>query len=75
MRAAIAKVYPQAQPQLCIFHINQNVVLQLKKKWKKEAAAEVAATQATQATRQRRQDAPDEEILRVVAHNRAVSAA
>jgi len=35
MRAAIAKVYPQAKPQLCIFHINKNVTLYIKRKWNK----------------------------------------
>lgn len=43
MKNAIAEVYPEAQPQLCIFHVNKNVTLNIKRKWNKEAAAQVAA--------------------------------
>ena len=42
MRAAVAKVYPHAKPQICIFHHNKNVTLHIKRKWNKEAAAAVA---------------------------------
>ena len=43
MKKAIAEVYPAAKPQICIFHINKNVALNIKRKWNKEAAAQVAA--------------------------------
>jgi len=43
MKAAVAKVYPNAKPQICIFHINKNAALNIKRKWDKRAAAEVAA--------------------------------
>ena len=42
MRNAIARVYPEATPQVCVFHINKNVALRIKKEWNKEAAARVA---------------------------------
>jgi transposase-like protein len=47
MRNAVARVYPEAQPQICIFHINKNVTLHIKRKWDKKAADEVAAAQAS----------------------------
>ena len=34
LRDALAKTYPEAQLQICVFHINANVVLNVKKKWK-----------------------------------------
>ena len=43
MRAAIARVYPDAKSQLCIFRINKNVILHIKRKWDDQAAATVAA--------------------------------
>lgn len=46
MRSAITRVYPDAHPQLCIFHISKNVVLNFKKKWNKAAAKQVARAQA-----------------------------
>jgi hypothetical protein len=83
MRNAIARVYPEAQPQICIFHINKNVALHFKKKWNKDAAAAVAQSgqqSAQQSTGQSeapsdldtRQD-DGEEVERVV--NRANRAA
>jgi hypothetical protein len=42
MRNAVARVYPEAQRQLCIFHINKNMVSHVKRKWDKRAAAQVA---------------------------------
>ncbi|KXX76855.1 Protein FAR1-RELATED SEQUENCE 5 [Madurella mycetomatis] len=42
LRNAIARVYPDAKAQLYIFHINKNVVLQIKRKWDRQAAAQVA---------------------------------
>ena len=35
MRTAIPQVFPNIQLQLCIFHINGNVVLSINKWWKK----------------------------------------
>jgi hypothetical protein len=35
LRAAARQIFPEAQLQLCIFHINGNVVLSIKKWWKK----------------------------------------
>jgi hypothetical protein len=35
LRAAARQIFPEAQLQLCIFHINSNVVLSIKKWWKK----------------------------------------
>ena len=43
MRNAIARVYPDAKSQICIFHVNKNVVLHIKRKWDNQAAATVAA--------------------------------
>lgn len=48
MRGAIAATYPNAQPQICIFHINKNVTLHIKKKWNKAAALAIAAEQGIQ---------------------------
>ena len=42
MRGAVAAKYPEAKPQVCVFHLNKNAALQIKKKWNKEAAARVA---------------------------------
>jgi len=42
MKAAIAEVYPEAKPQICVFHINKNVTLHIKRKWNKAVAAAVA---------------------------------
>ena len=42
MRNAVAKVYPDAKPQICIFHLNKNVKLHIAKKWNKQAVHEVA---------------------------------
>jgi hypothetical protein len=35
LRAAARRIFPNAQLQLCVFHINSNVVLSIKKWWKK----------------------------------------
>ena len=43
MKNSVARVYPDADAQICIFHINKNVVLQVKRKWDKKAAAQVNA--------------------------------
>lgn len=43
MRNAVTRVYPDARPQLCIFHINKNIVLQIKRKRDKQAAAAISA--------------------------------
>jgi len=48
MKNAVARVYPDADAQICIFHINKNVVLQVKRKWDKRAAAEVNAAYLAQ---------------------------
>ena len=42
MRAAVAKVYPLAKPQICIFHLNKSAALNTKRKWDKAAASMVA---------------------------------
>ena len=42
MRAAVTKVYPLAKPQICIFHLQKNVTLHIKRKWNKAAAERVA---------------------------------
>ena len=42
IRNTVTRVYPETKPQICIFHINKNVALQIKKKWNKDAAAVVA---------------------------------
>lgn len=58
MKNAVQRVYPLATPQICIFHVNKNVVLNIKRKWDKKAAEAVrrehvaaqlrASTQGTQ---------------------------
>jgi hypothetical protein len=35
MRNAIARVYLDAKPQLYIFYVNKNVILNIKRKWDK----------------------------------------
>jgi hypothetical protein len=35
LRTAVQQTFPNAQLQLCVFHINSNVVLSIKKWWKK----------------------------------------
>ena len=54
IRNAIARVYPEAQPQICIWHINKNVALNFKKKWDRNVVAAVAqlAQQSTQPVQQ-----------------------
>jgi hypothetical protein len=64
MRSAVTRVYPDAKPQLCIFHINKNVVANVKKKWDKRAAAAVAASHA--ATNNSDDDSDDEDLEVVV---------
>lgn len=49
MRNAVARVYPDAKPQLCIFHVNKNVILHIKGKWDKQAATIVRQAQQPQA--------------------------
>ena len=79
LRNAIARVYPEAKPQICIFHINKNIALNFKKKWNKSTAAAVAQSitqrsvdQSTQPPAD--QSVPDDdEVERVV--NRANRAA
>jgi len=41
MRNAVVKVYLDAKPQICIFHLNKNVKLYIAKKWNKQAVYEV----------------------------------
>jgi len=48
MKNAIARVYPEAKQQICIFHVNKNVVLHIKRKWDAQAAAAVASDFAAQ---------------------------
>ncbi|OWT42804.1 transposase [Pochonia chlamydosporia 170] len=40
LRAAARQIFPNAQLQLCVFHINSNVVLSIKKWWKKTDGSE-----------------------------------
>jgi len=42
MRATVTKVYPLTKPQICIFYINKNMALHIKRKWNKAAAIIVA---------------------------------
>jgi hypothetical protein len=37
MKNALGAAFPQAKPQICIFHLNKNIALNLKRKWKREA--------------------------------------
>ncbi|KJZ68551.1 hypothetical protein HIM_12058 [Hirsutella minnesotensis 3608] len=41
LRAAIRKIFPDAQLQLCVFHINSNAILSIKKWWKKAKELEM----------------------------------
>lgn len=43
MKKALKRVYPNANQQLCIFHVNKNVVLHIKRKWNKREAARILA--------------------------------
>jgi len=43
MRAAVAERYPLAKPQICVFHLNKNGALNIKRLWDKAAASAVAA--------------------------------
>lgn len=49
MKNAVARVYPAARPQLCIFHINKNVNLKFHQRWDKSAAARVREALAQRA--------------------------
>ena len=40
LRDALMRVYPDTQLQICIFHINANVVLNVKKKWRTPPGAD-----------------------------------
>lgn len=42
IRGAVTAKYPKAKPQVCVFYLNKNAALQIKKKWNKEAVARVA---------------------------------
>jgi hypothetical protein len=43
MKTALARVYPHAIPQLCMFHVNKNVVLHIKRKWDKQVVRRLIA--------------------------------
>lgn len=45
---AVARVYSDARPQICIFHLNKNVKLNIAKKWNKQAVYEVTKALATE---------------------------
>jgi len=38
MKKALRKTYPTAYQQICVFHLNKNIVLNIKRKWIKMAA-------------------------------------
>ena len=42
IRATVIKVYPLTKPQICIFYINKNIALYIKRKWNKAATIVVA---------------------------------
>lgn len=50
MKSAISRVYPDADQQLCIFHVNKNVVLNIKRKWKKDVVEQLLAAEGAPAT-------------------------
>lgn len=61
MKNAVQRVYPLATPQVCIFHVNKNVVLNVKHKWNKKAAETVRrdyVTAVAQAGTQTNQQQP-----------------
>ena len=37
LKAAVKSIFPQAAQQICLFHANKNVVLNIKRKWKNPA--------------------------------------
>ena len=43
MKGAVSRVFPGAIPHICIFHVNKNIVLNIKRKWDKQSAARVVA--------------------------------
>jgi hypothetical protein len=61
MKAAIARVFPDAISMICVFHVNKNVVLHIKRKWDKQAAALVNAAQVAQNNHQDADDKDDVE--------------
>jgi hypothetical protein len=62
MKAALAQIFPQATPQLCIFHVNKNVVLHIKKKWDPKEADKLRHTQG-QATQTQPIEPRDEKTV------------
>ena len=73
MKAAIARVFPNAIPLICIFHVNKNVVLHIKRKWDKQAAALVNAAHAGNAANEEEDERVDEEDMGVVNRMNRVS--
>ena len=61
LRSALKKHMPEVPQQLYIFHVNANIVLNVKRKWKKPAAAQNQRQQQAkeQAEEQAREQASD----------------
>ncbi|KAL1856464.1 hypothetical protein Daus18300_010731 [Diaporthe australafricana] len=66
---ALESEFPHAHYQLCVFHININVVLYIKKKWRKPAGL-TAAEEGGEAEEAEAED-PDKATLNAPARNKA----
>lgn len=61
LRTALKDIWPGAQLQLCVFHINANVVLNVKKKWKTPLGVDNEAADAVAFEREDEDGLPDPE--------------
>jgi hypothetical protein len=59
---ALAYEFPQSKHQLCIFHINMNVVLNIKKKWQRRALEASSTDSDTENTTDEDLESDDEEF-------------
>jgi hypothetical protein len=67
---ALESEFPHACHQLCVFHMNMNVVLHIKKKWRKPVGLTVAEAEEDEAEDTEEED-PDEARLNAPARSRA----
>jgi transposase-like protein len=64
--------FPQARHQLCVFHINMNIALHVKKKWRKPAG--LMAAEEEEAEDAEEEEDPDVASLNALARNKVTIA-
>jgi hypothetical protein len=62
MKNAVASTFPAATPQICIFHVNKNIVLNIKRKWDHRVAAAMAAAHGRGPILQRNSGGSDTQV-------------